>query len=532
MCERSAVVRTGVLVAAVAVVAAVETALGAAALAWPRATLAPSQTALTQVKLPWFAGRIVAVEVRGPGGEAVPVSIRGAHIWPRGRLGSGERLAVTVTVRRPGYAGWLVGRTDTETFAVETPSAHLRARWLEVKDGTRVAVAFDTAVSRVKLQGGHPKVVAATAVVPVGVTAEGRTSAGSVEVSAAARTWERLPAPTRVSWFPSRSYPQVLPSPAAGVRIAPNALLSLTFSRPVASVLGRLRPTLVPATPGRWRIADSHTITFRPSGLGYGFGSTVHVRLPAPAHLAGRPMLVRTISWTVASGSTLRLQQLLAGLGYLPVTWHERSDPPASDVVYQLAASLYPPAGTFSWRYPHTPATLKALWQPGRWNVITQAAVMAFENDHHLPVDGAASPSLWQALLTSALTGDTPKSGYSYVYVHATIPETLDLWRDGRVILTSPGNTGIPGAPTAYGTYPVFEHIPVGTMSGTNPDGSHYVDPGIQWISYFHGGDAIHAFPRASYGTPQSLGCVELPFDAAAKAWPYTPIGTLVTVQS
>jgi lipoprotein-anchoring transpeptidase ErfK/SrfK len=69
-------------------------------------------------------------------------------------------------------------------------------------------------------------------------------------------------------------------------------------------------------------------------------------------------------------------------------------------------------------------------------------------------------------------------------------------------------------------------------MSGTNPDGTHYDDPGIRWISYFNHGDAIHAFPRASFGTPQSLGCVELPLDAAAKVWPYTPIGTLVTVEN
>ena len=54
-------------------------------------------------------------------------------------------------------------------------------------------------------------------------------------------------------------------------------------------------------------------------------------------------------------------------------------------------------------------------------------------------------------------------------------------------------------------------------MSGTNPDGSHYNDPGIKWVSYFNGGDALHAFDRASFGTPQSLGCVELPLAAAAK---------------
>jgi lipoprotein-anchoring transpeptidase ErfK/SrfK len=77
----------------------------------------------------------------------------------------------------------------------------------------------------------------------------------------------------------------------------------------------------------------------------------------------------------------------------------------------------------------------------------------------------------------------------------------------------------------------VFEHLRVTTMSGTNPDGSHYSDPGIQYVSYFNGGDALHAFNRASFGTPQSLGCVELPLAAARTVWPYTPIGTLVTVE-
>jgi lipoprotein-anchoring transpeptidase ErfK/SrfK len=69
-------------------------------------------------------------------------------------------------------------------------------------------------------------------------------------------------------------------------------------------------------------------------------------------------------------------------------------------------------------------------------------------------------------------------------------------------------------------------------MSGTNPDGTHYHDPGIRWISYFHHGEALHSFNRASFGTPQSLGCVELPLATAAQVWPYTPIGTLVTIEN
>jgi lipoprotein-anchoring transpeptidase ErfK/SrfK len=156
---------------------------------------------------------------------------------------------------------------------------------------------------------------------------------------------------------------------------------------------------------------------------------------------------------------------------------------------------------------------------------------MMYQDEHHMTVDGIAGPSLWKALMADAIKGAKPHPGYSYVYVHENVPQKMTLWHDGGVVITSPGNTGIASAPTALGTFPVFEHLAVTTMSGTNPDGSHYNDPGIKWVSYFNGGDALHAFPRASFGTPQSLGCVELPLAAAAKVWPYTPIGTLVTIE-
>ena len=86
-------------------------------------------------------------------------------------------------------------------------------------------------------------------------------------------------------------------------------------------------------------------------------------------------------------------------------------------------------------------------------------------------------------------------------------------------------------APTENGTYPVYSRFTVTTMSGLLPDGQTYHDTGIPWVSYFHGGDALHGFIRSSYGYPQSLGCVEMPFADAAVLWPHTPIGTLVTVQ-
>jgi len=72
---------------------------------------------------------------------------------------------------------------------------------------------------------------------------------------------------------------------------------------------------------------------------------------------------------------------------------------------------------------------------------------------------------------------------------------------------------------------------PAGTFQcGTNPDGSHYSDP-VSFVSYFNGGDAVHYFPRGSYGWQQSLGCVELPYYSAQRAYPYLTYGSLVTVR-
>jgi hypothetical protein len=40
----------------------------------------------------------------------------------------------------------------------------------------------------------------------------------------------------------------------------------------------------------------------------------------------------------------------------------------------------------------------------------------------------------------------------------------------------------------------------------------------------------VHYFPRGSYGSQQSLGCVELPYSSAEQAYPYLTYGSLVTV--
>jgi hypothetical protein len=79
--------------------------VAAALLVWPRAHLGATDEALVCVVLPALAGRVTAVEVQSPGGARVPVRLRQGMVWPLRTLGSGERLTVEVTVRRPGWAG-------------------------------------------------------------------------------------------------------------------------------------------------------------------------------------------------------------------------------------------------------------------------------------------------------------------------------------------------------------------------------------------------------------------------------------------
>jgi hypothetical protein len=187
--------------------------------------------------------------------------------------------------------------------------------------------------------------------------------------------------------------------------------------------------------------------------------------------------------------------------------------------------------GTFVWRYKNLTGPIRSLWKVGTNNVVLQGAVMNFQALHGFTWDGGINTATWDAIVAAAAKQQYDPTTYDYVVVSQTQPEKLKLYVAGRHIYTSFVNTGISSAPTASGTYPVYLRYTVTTMSGTLPGGGTYHDPGIPWVSYFHGGDALHGFLRSQYGYPQSLGCVEMPFANAKVVWPYTPIGTLVTVE-
>jgi peptidoglycan hydrolase-like protein with peptidoglycan-binding domain len=521
-------------------VALVALAVAAAALIvtlWSGAKLSTDSVALARVQLQPFAGTLVRAAAFGPDGQSIPLRRDGGRLTPLVAVSPGELITVDVVIRRPGWLSWALGSYRAERLTVRAPLARITDPWITVAAGRSVEVSFAAPVSALSYSTpGQPAVALALNGPTRAVMLPGLGGSGSAEVSTAARPWEKLGSPLTVSWFPPSSSPVVIANPAPGSNLSPAAAISLTFSEPVTKLMGSSLPTLSPTAAGSWRRSDSHTLVFTPSGVGEPLGSSLAVTLPLSVAVGeasgGLTAPSRQLFWTVPLGSTLRLQQLLAQEGYLPVSWTPAGAAVPRTSGAQAQAAISAPAGVFSWRYPNTPLELRTLWKPGRANAITRGAVMRFELTHGLAVDGLAGPLVWHALLGDAIAARRYTVPYSYVYVHSQLPQKLTLWSAGHTVLTSPGNTGIPSRPTAPGTFEVFEHIPVGTMSGINPGGAHYHDPGIRWISYFNGGDALHAFPRASYGTPQSLGCVELPLAAAAKVWPYTPIGTLVTIEN
>jgi L,D-transpeptidase-like protein len=526
--------RPGLALLAAAAVAVIVIAYAVAAFALSGASVGADSSALARVDVEAFGGTVERVKATGPNGRPIPVSFHDGRLTPRRDLEPGERVVVEVVVRRPGWIGWVAGSEERKRIVLRAPRAQVGARWLTVaKDGVP-RIAFDRAVHSVAY-GTPGELTHRTFDHPRrSIVVGSGHPAGSVVVAAAPRPWERLGSFQSVTWFPASSSPVVAAGPEPGAEVSPATPLRLTFSKPVAAVLGSQRPQLSPEVQGSWRSTDSHTLVFEPHGYGAGFGAKLKAGLPKPLELVqpdGSMRKASEVDWTVAPGSTLRLQQLLAQAGYLPVEWKQHGTPVAGTPEAQVRAAVDPPRGSFDWRYPNTPASLRELWSPGEENTITQGAVMAFEDEHEMETDGVAGPEVWKLLMEDEIAGKRkPEGGYSYVYVSEGSPETVTVWHNGKQVLNGPANTGIPGAETELGTFPVFEHLEETTMSGENPDGSHYEDPGIKWVSYFNGGDALHAFDRPSYGSPQSLGCVEMPLEEAEQVYPYTPIGTLVTV--
>lgn len=323
--------------------------------------------------------------------------------------------------------------------------------------------------------------------------------------------------------------PLHLRSVSAHDRLRPRAPIRITFSAPLAP--DSPLPAWSQRVPGRWHVTGN-TAVFRPSGA-YPPSAQLSLQIPGGpdgvrSAAGGRLPTSKTRHLRTPAPGVTFAEQILARLHYLPVD--TSASQPTSPAAERRAVYL-PPAGHFSWRWSNVPDSLRANWSPGKDNTVLRGALLAFQHQHGLTADGLLGPHTWKALLAADAAGHTDPWPYTYIYaVLDHSPQTLTLWRDGHTVLTSPVNGGVAGAPTPIGTFPIYERLPSTTMSGTNPDGSHYSDPGVPWVNYFSGGSAVHGFPRASYGSPQSVGCLELPIGTAHTVFDDVNYGTLVTV--
>jgi hypothetical protein len=390
--------------------------------------------------------------------------------------------------------------------------------------------------------------IAVLATVIVTVLVAGAAFAVSLSTAGPARSAAAQAAPSRAA-HPASPRPTGPAAPLQVLSISPRGgtgqvdgagPVQVVFSAALAPTSPV--PAFSPPVPGTWRHSGG-TMVFTPATP---FEPETEVTLTVPAGAAGvrsaaGGLLAKpaTVRFQTAGWSDLRLEQLLAQLGYLPLTWAPvRSSAPegqagagtAAPLSYaaQLSAVYAPPAGAFTWHTGY-PSELTSQWQPGEPSEILTGALMAFQVDRGLAMTGTATSGVWQALFQALAKGQDSPHGYSFALGNKAIPETLTVWHNGQIVMHGLTNSGISVSPTVDGTFPVYLRYLNQTMVGVNPDGSHYSDP-VQFVSYFNGGDAVHSYYRPSYGFPQSLGCLELPLTSAEQVWPYLTYGTLVTV--
>jgi hypothetical protein len=513
----------------------------AAAFGLSGARLGRDPSALASVETDALGGEVESATATDPNGKEIPIAVEGGKLVPETKLHPGETLHIEATVKRPSLVGWVAGETETLELTLRTPKAKPVSRYISVpKKSGKPTIHFSQPVMQAAF-GPVGDLTHRTFEHPHRTLNLGeQPAAGSIVVAVAPRTWERLGKFKTVNWFPASGSPVLVSNPAPGSEISPSTPFELTLSKSVKKALGGEYPSLDPEVPGKWATVNSHTIRFTPTGFGAPMATDLEAKLPEKVEVVqpdGSTEKTDTVAWHVPGGTTLRLQQMLAQLGYMPNSWKaDKGEEVALTPEAEMRAATEPPSGKFDWRFHNTPSQLKELWSPGEAEVITEGALIAFQSEHGLETDGVAGPEVWEALMEAEIAGDRrpgcPGGGYTFVWVSETLPEQVNIWHNGKVAIEGAANTGIPGAETELGTFPVYIRYEETTMSGENPDGSHYEDPGIKWVSYFNGGDALHAFDRASYGSPQSLGCVEMPLELAAAVYPYTPLGTLVHIES
>lgn len=358
------------------------------------------------------------------------------------------------------------------------------------------------------------------AVAAIAVLASARHDGGplsSGSASAAAPTAPSTPlSPTRLLALPSRT--------------VANGTQPLAVTLSAAPAPSSPAPMLRPAVAGTWATVGSSTVftptsTLEPCST---YTLTVWAGTIATGHA---PLGWRqTIALKVACPPIAGLQQALARLGYMGAAFHPLYDvhiAPGPETRREAAEhAFHPPRGALV----PDPSSAPAI-ATGHLDETTKGALTVYQSDRGLRATGEPDYATWASLLASETADRRDPHPYTWVTVTESSPETLDVHVGDRVAFSTPANTGVPGAETAQGIFPIYSRLTSTTMTGEDVDGTKYKVEDVPWVNYFNGGDAVHGYERGSYGFPQSNGCVELPIEAAHTVFGMLALGDIVDVE-
>ena len=108
----------------------------------------------------------------------------------------------------------------------------------------------------------------------------------------------------------------------------------------------------------------------------------------------------------------------------------------------------------------------------------------------------------------------------------------LYAYEHGKLVNQFLISAGAPATPTVVGEFTIKSKPRIQTMRGLNADGTHYVQPNVEWINYFYADYAIHGNywrPASVFGNINtSHGCIGLQNADAEWVFSWAPIGTTV----
>jgi peptidoglycan hydrolase-like protein with peptidoglycan-binding domain len=356
--------------------------------------------------------------------------------------------------------------------------------------------------------------VAAVAVVVLGTRSHGIASLMNAHSGGATAAASPLP-PTQLAALPNRTIANGTDS------------LSVTLTAPVSP--SSPPPMLSPKVAGAWTIVGDSWVftpvsTLQPCS---DYALTVWSRTSSTAHATlGRKQMIHL---HVVCPPIAGLQQALARLGYLAAKLHPLYDvhyAPGPETRREAAEhAFHPPRGGLAPDPSDAPPA-----KMGELDATTKGALEVYQDDRGLEATGEPNSATWASLLYDVTNNRRDPQPYTWVSVSESLPETLEVHRGHRVVFTTLANTGVPGAETEQGIFPIYARYVSTTMAGEDVDGTKYDVPDVPWVNYFNGGDAVHGYPRESYGFPQSNGCVELPIEAAHTVFGMLAIGDIVEV--